>query len=71
MGSTISLGYILVCCLDEYYENTKLNKKFNAKMSLKANSGCNSVTRIGMRAAKSSGKQRFWPGGMWFDPYRA
>jgi len=69
MGSTISLGYIVILLLMiEYLENTKVSKKFNAKMSPDLAFECYSVTTTRRRTVKTSRKTGFWPNGMSFDP---
>jgi len=69
MGSTISLGYIVVLLLMiEYLENTKVSKKFNAKMSSDFALECYSVIAVSRRTVKTCRKAGFWPNGMSFDP---
>jgi len=69
MGSTISLGYIVVLLLMiEYLENTKVHKKFNAKMSLNPAFECYSVTNVDHPSVKTSRKAGIWRDGMPFEP---
>ena len=57
--------------MSEYYENTKVSKKFNAKMSSDFATECYSVIDVADRSAKTSRKTRFSWHGMSFDTYRA
>jgi hypothetical protein len=52
----------------EYLENTKVHKKFNAKMSSDMPFGCYSVTTVDRPSVKTSRKTGFWSDGMSFDP---